>query len=138
MFLIVQSSWIFRSCFQFQLSADKNFKLQKGLPSFIKYVHLKTVISTESYLNKHCCIYPFKQAFNKYKREGFCLQNVDKAPLAKRRKMKKTSTSTETRSSSSESSHSSHSHGKTTPTKTLQPTNPTDSNNPEGIFQFFD
>ncbi|XP_053126549.1 ribosomal protein S6 kinase alpha-5 isoform X2 [Hemicordylus capensis] len=52
-------------------------------------------------------------AFNKYKREGFCLQNVDKAPLAKRRKMKKTSTSTETRSSSSESSHSSssHSHG---------------------------
>ncbi|NXC40288.1 KS6A5 kinase, partial [Penelope pileata] len=60
-------------------------------------------------------------AFNKYKREGFCLQNVDKAPLAKRRKMKKTSTSTETRSSSSESSHSSssHSHGKTTPTKTL-------------------
>ncbi|XP_054828118.1 ribosomal protein S6 kinase alpha-5 isoform X2 [Eublepharis macularius] len=77
-------------------------------------------------------------AFNKYKREGFCLQTVDKAPLAKRRKMKKTSTSTETRSSSSESSHSSssHSHGKTTPTKTLQPTNPTDSNNPETIFQF--
>ncbi|XP_061467943.1 ribosomal protein S6 kinase alpha-5 isoform X2 [Rhineura floridana] len=79
-------------------------------------------------------------AFNKYKREGFCLQNVDKAPLAKRRKMKKTSTSTETRSSSSESSHSSssHSHGKTTPTKTLQPTNPTDSHNPESIFQFSD
>ncbi|KAL8169044.1 UNVERIFIED_CONTAM: Ribosomal protein S6 kinase alpha-5 [Gekko kuhli] len=78
-------------------------------------------------------------AFNKYKREGFCLQNVDKAPLAKRRKMKKTSTSTETRSSSSESSHSSsHSHGKTTPTKTLQPTNPTDSNTPETIFQFSD
>ncbi|XP_067412415.1 ribosomal protein S6 kinase alpha-5 isoform X1 [Emydura macquarii macquarii] len=80
------------------------------------------------------------QAFNKYKREGFCLQNVDKAPLAKRRKMKKTSTSTETRSSSSESSHSSssHSHGKTTPTKTLQPTNPTENNNPETIFQFSD
>ncbi|XP_044293107.1 ribosomal protein S6 kinase alpha-5 isoform X3 [Varanus komodoensis] len=79
-------------------------------------------------------------AFNKYKREGFCLQNVDKAPLAKRRKMKKTSTSTETRSSSSESSHSSssHSYGKTTPTKTLQPTNLTDSNNPESIFQFSD
>ncbi|XP_077179600.1 ribosomal protein S6 kinase alpha-5 isoform X2 [Paroedura picta] len=78
-------------------------------------------------------------AFNKYKREGFCLQNVDKAPLAKRRKMKKTSTSTETRSSSSESSHSSsHSHGKTTPTKTLQPTNPTDSSTPETIFQFSD
>ncbi|XP_028573545.2 ribosomal protein S6 kinase alpha-5 [Podarcis muralis] len=79
-------------------------------------------------------------AFNKYKREGFCLQNVDKAPLAKRRKMKKTSTSTETRSSSSESSHSSssHSHGKTTPTKTLQPAIPADSNNPESIFQFSD
>uniref|UniRef100_A0A4W3J8U9 Ribosomal protein S6 kinase n=1 Tax=Callorhinchus milii TaxID=7868 RepID=A0A4W3J8U9_CALMI len=63
-------------------------------------------------------------AFNKCKREGFCLQNVDKAPLAKRRKMKKTSTSTETRSSSSESSHSStssssssHSHGKINPAK---------------------
>lgn len=47
------------------------------------------------------------QAFNKCKREGFRLQTVDKAPLAKRRKMKKTSTSTETRSSSSESTHSS-------------------------------
>ncbi|XP_034274213.1 ribosomal protein S6 kinase alpha-5 isoform X3 [Pantherophis guttatus] len=79
-------------------------------------------------------------AFNKYKREGFCLQNVDKAPLAKRRKMKKTSTSTETRSSSSESSHSSssQSYGKTTPTKTLQTTHPTDSNNSDNIFQFSD
>uniref|UniRef100_A0A5F8GA19 Ribosomal protein S6 kinase n=1 Tax=Monodelphis domestica TaxID=13616 RepID=A0A5F8GA19_MONDO len=87
----------------------------------------------------HTCVKATFHAFNKYKREGFCLQNVDKAPLAKRRKMKKTSTSTETRSSSSESSHSSssHSHGKTTPTKTLQPSNP-DSNNPETIFQFSD
>nr|XP_020856045.1 ribosomal protein S6 kinase alpha-5 isoform X2 [Phascolarctos cinereus] len=87
----------------------------------------------------HTCVKATFHAFNKYKREGFCLQNVDKAPLAKRRKMKKTSTSTETRSSSSESSHSSssHSHGKTTPTKTLQPSNP-DSNNPEAIFQFSD
>uniref|UniRef100_A0A3Q1BHN6 Ribosomal protein S6 kinase n=1 Tax=Amphiprion ocellaris TaxID=80972 RepID=A0A3Q1BHN6_AMPOC len=49
------------------------------------------------------------KAFNKCKREGFRLQTVDKAPLAKRRKMKKTSTSTETRSSSSESTHSSSS-----------------------------
>lgn len=48
-------------------------------------------------------------AFNKCKREGFRLQTVDKAPLAKRRKMKKTSTSTETRSSSSESTQSSSS-----------------------------
>ncbi|KAG8449054.1 hypothetical protein GDO86_015925 [Hymenochirus boettgeri] len=79
-------------------------------------------------------------AFNKYKREGFRLQNVDKAPLAKRRKMKKTSTSTETRSSSSESSHSSssYSHGKTSPAKILQPTNTSESNNPETIFQFAD
>ncbi|XP_069807148.1 ribosomal protein S6 kinase alpha-5 [Dendropsophus ebraccatus] len=77
-------------------------------------------------------------AFNKYKREGFLLQNVDKAPLAKRRKMKKTSTSTETRSSSSESSHSSHSHGKTSPTKTVQPASHSDSNNPDTIFQFTD
>lgn len=53
-----------------------------------------------------CCLF---QAFNKCKREGFRLQTVDKAPLAKRRKMKKTSTSTDTRSSSSESTHSSSS-----------------------------
>ncbi|XP_030071159.1 ribosomal protein S6 kinase alpha-5 [Microcaecilia unicolor] len=79
-------------------------------------------------------------AFNKYKREGFRLQNVDKAPLAKRRKMKQTSTSTETRSSSSESSHSSssHCHGKISPTKVRQPANPSASNNPETIFQFTD
>ncbi|XP_040333944.1 ribosomal protein S6 kinase alpha-5 isoform X4 [Herpailurus yagouaroundi] len=79
-------------------------------------------------------------AFNKYKREGFCLQNVDKAPLAKRRKMKKTSTSTETRSSSSESSHSSssQSHGKTTPTKTLQPGHPADGSNPDTLSHFSD
>ncbi|XP_059544120.1 ribosomal protein S6 kinase alpha-5 isoform X2 [Myotis daubentonii] len=88
----------------------------------------------------HTCVKATFHAFNKYKREGFCLQNVDKAPLAKRRKMKKTSTSTETRSSSSESSHSSssHSHGKTTPTKALQPSNPADSNTPEPLFQFSD
>ncbi|XP_039597279.1 ribosomal protein S6 kinase alpha-5 isoform X1 [Polypterus senegalus] len=78
-------------------------------------------------------------AFNKCKREGFCLQNVDKAPLAKRRKMKKTSTSTETRSSSSESSHSSSSHslGKASPSKTLQPNLQNESNNEaDTIFQF--
>ncbi|XP_030896306.1 ribosomal protein S6 kinase alpha-5 isoform X2 [Mirounga leonina] len=86
------------------------------------------------------CVKATFHAFNKYKREGFCLQNVDKAPLAKRRKMKKTSTSTETRSSSSESSHSSssHSHGKTTPTKTLQPSNPADPTHPDTLFQFSD
>lgn len=88
----------------------------------------------------HTCVKATFHAFNKYKREGFCLQNVDKAPLAKRRKMKKTSTSTETRSSSSESSHSSssHSHGKTTPTKALRPSTPADSNTPEPLFQFSD
>uniref|UniRef100_UPI00358EB8D6 ribosomal protein S6 kinase alpha-5 isoform X2 n=1 Tax=Myxine glutinosa TaxID=7769 RepID=UPI00358EB8D6 len=61
------------------------------------------------------------QAFNKCKREGFRLQKVDNAPLAKRRKLKKRSTSTETRSSSSESStsSSSHAHGKSSPTKML-------------------
>lgn len=88
----------------------------------------------------HTCVKATFHAFNKYKREGFCLQNVDKAPLAKRRKMKRTSTSTETRSSSSESSRSSssHSHGKTTPTKTLQPSNPTEGSNPDTLFQFSD
>ncbi|XP_029396636.1 ribosomal protein S6 kinase alpha-5 isoform X2 [Mus pahari] len=88
----------------------------------------------------HTCVKATFHAFNKYKREGFCLQNVDKAPLAKRRKMKRTSTSTETRSSSSESSRSSssHSHGKTTPTKPLQPSNPTEGSNPDTLFQFSD
>ncbi|XP_069064285.1 ribosomal protein S6 kinase alpha-5 isoform X2 [Pleurodeles waltl] len=88
----------------------------------------------------HTCVKATFHAFNKYKREGFRLQNVDKAPLAKRRKMKKTSTSTETRSSSSESSRSSSSQcqDKTSPTKALQATNPTESNNPGGIFQFSD
>ncbi|TRY91783.1 hypothetical protein DNTS_023742 [Danionella cerebrum] len=57
----------------------------------------------------HSCVKATFNAFNKCKREGFRLQTVDKAPLAKRRKMKKTSTSTETRSSSSESTHSSSS-----------------------------
>ncbi|MFT7801677.1 ribosomal protein S6 kinase alpha-5 isoform X1 [Arapaima gigas] len=55
----------------------------------------------------HTCVKATFSAFNKCKREGFRLQTVDKAPLAKRRKMKKTSTSTETRSSSGESSLSS-------------------------------
>ncbi|XP_072564659.1 ribosomal protein S6 kinase alpha-5-like [Paramormyrops kingsleyae] len=57
----------------------------------------------------HTCVKATFNAFNKCKREGFCLQTVDKAPLAKRRRMKKTSTSTETRSSSSDSSRSSSS-----------------------------
>ncbi|XP_040831095.1 ribosomal protein S6 kinase alpha-5 isoform X5 [Ochotona curzoniae] len=85
----------------------------------------------------HTCVKATFHAFNKYKREGFCLQNVDKAPLAKRRKMKQTSTSTETRSSSSESSHSSHSHGKTTPTKSLPPGQGGDGP-AETLFQFSD
>ncbi|XP_048456947.1 ribosomal protein S6 kinase alpha-5-like, partial [Rhincodon typus] len=64
----------------------------------------------------------FKSSFmavNKCKREGFFLQSVENAPLAKRRKMKKSSTSTETRSSSSESS-SSQSHGRTSPMCIIQ------------------
>ncbi|XP_058511558.1 ribosomal protein S6 kinase alpha-5 isoform X2 [Ochotona princeps] len=87
----------------------------------------------------HTCVKATFHAFNKYKREGFCLQNVDKAPLAKRRKMKQTSTSTETRSSSSESSHSSssHSHGKTTPTKSLPPGQGADGP-ADTLFQFSD
>ncbi|XP_062901177.1 ribosomal protein S6 kinase alpha-5 isoform X1 [Mobula hypostoma] len=91
-------------------------------------------------LSVHTYVKATFHAFNKCKREGFCLQNVDKAPLAKRRKMKKTSTSTETRSSSSESSHSSssQSQGKTTPTPMMQPSNPVDSNNTDSIFQFSD
>uniref|UniRef100_A0A672IU79 Ribosomal protein S6 kinase n=1 Tax=Salarias fasciatus TaxID=181472 RepID=A0A672IU79_SALFA len=69
-------------------------------------------------------------AFNKCKREGFRLQTVDKAPLAKRRKMKKTSTSTETRSSSSESTHSSSSSSQSQEkTFTEGDANPQPSNN---------
>uniref|UniRef100_V9KFC3 Ribosomal protein S6 kinase n=1 Tax=Callorhinchus milii TaxID=7868 RepID=V9KFC3_CALMI len=75
-------------------------------------------------------------AFNKCKREGFFLQSVDNAPLAKRRKMKKSSASTETRSSSSESSvsSSSQSHGRASPTCMLQVTLP--AKKPECVFQF--
>ncbi|RXN10446.1 ribosomal S6 kinase alpha-5 [Labeo rohita] len=62
-----------------------------------------------STISVHTCVKATFNAFNKCKREGFRLQTVDKAPLAKRRKMKKTSTSTDTRSSSSESTHSSSS-----------------------------
>uniref|UniRef100_A0AAY3ZZV6 Ribosomal protein S6 kinase n=1 Tax=Denticeps clupeoides TaxID=299321 RepID=A0AAY3ZZV6_9TELE len=65
----------------------------------------------------HTCVKATFNAFKKCKREGFRLQTVDKAPLAKRRKMKKTSTST--RSSSSDSTQSScsssQSHDKTPP-----------------------
>ncbi|XP_038665664.1 ribosomal protein S6 kinase alpha-5-like isoform X1 [Scyliorhinus canicula] len=72
--------------------------------------------SANSYFKSSC------MAFNKYKREGFFLQSVENAPLAKRRKMKKSSTSTETRSSSSESSisSSSQSHGRTSPVCIVQ------------------
>uniref|UniRef100_A0A8C2E347 non-specific serine/threonine protein kinase n=1 Tax=Cyprinus carpio TaxID=7962 RepID=A0A8C2E347_CYPCA len=54
-----------------------------------------------STISVHTCVKATFNAFNKCKREGFRLQTVDKAPLAKRRKMKKTSTSTETRSRAS-------------------------------------
>ncbi|XP_066280404.1 ribosomal protein S6 kinase alpha-5-like [Branchiostoma lanceolatum] len=63
-------------------------------------------------------------AFFMVAREGFQLQDVDNAPLAKRRKMKKTS-STETRSSSSESSHSPQ--GPTPPTMFVNPLVPATS-----------
>ncbi|XP_069493551.1 ribosomal protein S6 kinase alpha-5 isoform X2 [Ambystoma mexicanum] len=88
----------------------------------------------------HTCVKATFHAFNKYKREGFHLQNVDKAPLAKRRKMKKSSTSTDTRSSSSESSQSSfsQSHDKSSPAQTPQACKSTDSNNPETLFHFSD
>ena len=53
-------------------------------------------------------------AFHMAHREGFRLQDVTKAPLAQRRKLKKSSN--EARSSSSDSAHS---HGSLTPTKSL-------------------
>lgn len=69
----------------------------------------KNVLFVQKWYRNVLYLAVFLQAFNKCKREGFRLQTVDKAPLAKRRKMKKTSTSTETRSSSGESTHSSSS-----------------------------
>lgn len=87
----------------------------------------------------HTCVKATFNAFNKCKREGFRLQTVDKAPLAKRRKMKKTSTSTDTRSSSSESTHSSssssQSQGKTSPggIANPQPCNSTPVNTPAAL-----
>ncbi|XP_072437048.1 ribosomal protein S6 kinase alpha-5-like isoform X2 [Chiloscyllium punctatum] len=81
----------------------------------------------------------FKASFmavNKCKREGFFLQSVENAPLAKRRKMKKSSTSTETRSSSSESSisSSSQSHGRTSPICIVQV--PLPAKTSACVFQF--
>uniref|UniRef100_A0AAZ3RXQ4 Ribosomal protein S6 kinase n=1 Tax=Oncorhynchus tshawytscha TaxID=74940 RepID=A0AAZ3RXQ4_ONCTS len=74
------------------------------------------ILGSSTTVSVHTYVKATFNAFNKCKREGFRLQTVDKAPLAKRRKMKKTSTSTETRSSSGESTHSSsssshHTHG---------------------------
>uniref|UniRef100_A0A8C6VVG3 Ribosomal protein S6 kinase n=1 Tax=Nothobranchius furzeri TaxID=105023 RepID=A0A8C6VVG3_NOTFU len=79
----------------------------------------------------HTCVKATFNAFNKCKREGFRLQTVDKAPLAKRRKMKKTSTSTETRSSSSESTHSSSSSS-----QSQEKTSPEDMERNVGLFLF--
>ncbi|XP_064783777.1 ribosomal protein S6 kinase alpha-5 isoform X2 [Oncorhynchus masou masou] len=67
------------------------------------------ILGSSTTVSVHTYVKATFNAFNKCKREGFRLQTVDKAPLAKRRKMKKTSTSTETRSSSGESTHSSSS-----------------------------
>uniref|UniRef100_A0A674EL53 Ribosomal protein S6 kinase n=1 Tax=Salmo trutta TaxID=8032 RepID=A0A674EL53_SALTR len=60
------------------------------------------ILGSSTTVSVHTYVKATFNAFNKCKREGFRLQTVDKAPLAKRRKMKKTSTSTETRSSSGE------------------------------------
>uniref|UniRef100_A0A8D0CIP5 Ribosomal protein S6 kinase n=1 Tax=Scleropages formosus TaxID=113540 RepID=A0A8D0CIP5_SCLFO len=79
------------------------------------------ILSTST-ASVHSCIKATFQAFGKCKRQGFRLQTVDKAPLAKRRKMKKTSTGTETRSSSGSSSSScSQSQDKTPPSSDTHP-----------------
>uniref|UniRef100_A0A4W5Q784 Ribosomal protein S6 kinase, polypeptide 5 n=1 Tax=Hucho hucho TaxID=62062 RepID=A0A4W5Q784_9TELE len=67
------------------------------------------ILGSSTTVSVHTYVKATFNAFNKCKREGFRLQTVDKAPLAKRRKLKKTSTSTETRSSSGESTRSSSS-----------------------------
>uniref|UniRef100_A0A4W5Q3R6 Ribosomal protein S6 kinase n=1 Tax=Hucho hucho TaxID=62062 RepID=A0A4W5Q3R6_9TELE len=73
------------------------------------------ILGSSTTVSVHTYVKATFNAFNKCKREGFRLQTVDKAPLAKRRKMKKTSTSTETRSSSGESTHSSSSSSQSHP-----------------------
>uniref|UniRef100_A0A8C8JAQ2 Ribosomal protein S6 kinase n=1 Tax=Oncorhynchus tshawytscha TaxID=74940 RepID=A0A8C8JAQ2_ONCTS len=80
------------------------------------------ILGSSTTVSVHTYVKATFNAFNKCKREGFRLQTVDKAPLAKRRKMKKTSTSTETRSSSGESTHSSSSssHKRTPPKPSMQ------------------
>uniref|UniRef100_A0A8K9UUE8 Ribosomal protein S6 kinase alpha-5 n=1 Tax=Oncorhynchus mykiss TaxID=8022 RepID=A0A8K9UUE8_ONCMY len=67
------------------------------------------ILGSSTTVSVHTYVKATFNAFNKCTREGFRLQTVDKAPLAKRRKLKKTSTSTETRSSSGESTRSSSS-----------------------------
>ncbi|KAM9569951.1 ribosomal protein S6 kinase alpha-5-like isoform 2-T2 [Salvelinus alpinus] len=73
------------------------------------------ILGSSTTVSVHTYVKATFNAFNKCKREGFRLQTVDKAPLAKRRKLKKTSTSTETRSSSGESTRSSSSSSQSHP-----------------------
>nr|XP_029531892.1 ribosomal protein S6 kinase alpha-5-like [Oncorhynchus nerka] len=73
------------------------------------------ILGSSTTVSVHTYVKATFNAFNKCTREGFRLQTVDKAPLAKRRKLKKTSTSTETRSSSGESTRSSSSSSQSHP-----------------------
>ncbi len=90
------------------LQGTQVFSLTPLVTPDVLSLNPSTVVSVRTQLNV------INDAFHKAHREGFRLQDVTKAPLAKRRKMKKSST--DTRSSSSDSSAS---HGSTTPTKGL-------------------
>ncbi|XP_072363945.1 ribosomal protein S6 kinase alpha-5-like isoform X1 [Scyliorhinus torazame] len=109
------------------LTVDPNSRLKLSNLSFNNWFQKSHCLSSNPLMSPNILepsansYFKSSMAFNKCKR-GFFLQSVENAPLAKRRKMKKSSTSTETRSSSSESSisSSSQSHGRASPVCIVQ------------------
>ncbi|XP_051866785.1 ribosomal protein S6 kinase alpha-5-like isoform X2 [Pristis pectinata] len=121
------------------LTVDPDSRLKLNSSSFNNWFQKSYCWSTNPLTSPNileCSSNSYFKAFNKSKREGFFLQSVENAHLAKRRKMKKSSASTETRSSSSESSISSSSQslGRTSPTSIVQV--PLPAKKSECFFQF--
>ncbi|XP_032881088.1 ribosomal protein S6 kinase alpha-5-like [Amblyraja radiata] len=121
------------------LTVDPDSRLNLSSSSFNNWFQKSYCLSSNPLTppdSLECSSNSYFKPLHKYKREGFFLQSVEDAHLAKRRKMKKSSASTETRSSSSESSisSSSQSHGRASPTCMVQV--PLQAKKSESFFQF--
>ncbi|XP_055495841.1 ribosomal protein S6 kinase alpha-5-like [Leucoraja erinacea] len=121
------------------LTVDPVSRLKLSSSSFNNWFQKSYCLSSNPLTppdSRECSSNSYFKPLHKYKREGFFLQSVEDAHLAKRRKMKKSSASTETRSSSSESSisSSSQSHGRASPTCMVQV--PLQAKKSESFFQF--